>query len=472
MRHTVAISDIHLCELEPTDGLWMRYRQAAYVPDRELASMLDSLSERMGGDDLELVLNGDVFDFDAPRVIDGESRFHNQPRDAQHAVPAMMAILRDHATFVDALGRLLARGHRVVLISGNHDVQLTLPEVRSTLRRALVEACKRAGGPADAGSRVEFRAWFYMNKDGVLFEHGNQYDQYCSYRFPLMPFHRDSRMIVPTFGSLAARNFAARMGYFNPHVDSSFMLSAFGYVRHWAKYYLFSRRSLAVAWLLGTIRSMVELVRRLDRGSRERRRQHLDACVRETGLSKRRLARHLRICATPADQTPARIARELWIDRLVLGGLALTMLAIGLFFARGPLAAIAALVPIAIVGLYELLMPKPGLDEVWNRVQRTARRVAKIHRARAVVFGHTHHAEGTWERGVFYGNTGSWSAAFRDVACTEPVSDEKPVIWLTCDDARAPRSLSGGLVHWKNGRFEAPPAPRKAPQATLIPTEK
>ena len=39
MRHTVAISDIHLCEVERTDGLWMRYRQAPYSPDNDLAAM-------------------------------------------------------------------------------------------------------------------------------------------------------------------------------------------------------------------------------------------------------------------------------------------------------------------------------------------------------------------------------------------------------------------------------------------------
>ncbi len=45
MHHTVAIlPDIHLCvSSEPTDGLWMRYRQAPYSPDGEIAAMLDAL---------------------------------------------------------------------------------------------------------------------------------------------------------------------------------------------------------------------------------------------------------------------------------------------------------------------------------------------------------------------------------------------------------------------------------------------
>src|SRR5262245_38676186 len=103
MFHTVAISDIHLCELEPTDGLWMRYRQAPYSPDAEVASMLDALREEMkrlppgrtrafDRNELTLVLNGDIFDFDAPRVIDRKSVFHDLPRSAEHAVPVMEAI--------------------------------------------------------------------------------------------------------------------------------------------------------------------------------------------------------------------------------------------------------------------------------------------------------------------------------------------------------------------------------------------
>ena len=46
MRHTVSLSDIHLCEVERTDGLWMRYRQAPFSPDNDLGAMLDALREQ------------------------------------------------------------------------------------------------------------------------------------------------------------------------------------------------------------------------------------------------------------------------------------------------------------------------------------------------------------------------------------------------------------------------------------------
>src|SRR5262249_45790326 len=156
--------------------------------------------------------------------------------------------------------------------------------------------------------------------------------------------------ILPTFGSLAARNFVSRMGYFNPHVDSSFMLSAFGYVRHWAKYYLFSRRSLAAAWAVGTVRSLVQLAKVRDRGDRRRNFRNIEACARETGADRKRIVRHAAMCSRPAHEKPVRIARELWLDRVGVFALALVVACLWLVFARGALLAGAAIAPVMLLG--------------------------------------------------------------------------------------------------------------------------
>jgi hypothetical protein len=88
-----------------------------------------------------------------------------------------------------------------------------------------------------------------------------------------------------------------------------------------------------------------------------------------------------------------------------------------------------------------------------------------------VIFGHTHNPEGAWENGVFFGNTGSWSAAYHDIECTKPLFDERPLVWLRSvvhprprhsmppvQASSAPRlhevDLWGGLMVWKDGRFE------------------
>ncbi|WP_437636477.1 hypothetical protein [Sorangium sp. So ce854] len=493
----MAISDIHLCELEPTAGLWMRYRQAPYSPDGEIAAMLDALRGEVrkgtggaGGrgterDELTLVLNGDIFDLDAPRVIDNESVVHDLPRTAEHAVPAIEAILRDHPVFVAAVGRVVADGHTVVFVAGNHDIQLTLPEVRDAVRRRIVGAAldalsargdappaRSAGAPAGElraalEARVVFRAWFHRTRDGVIVEHGNQYDSYCSYRYPMAPFGRKPGEIQPTMGSLVSRLLVSRMGYFNPHVDSSFMLSGFGYLAHWARYYLFSGRSLVLAFAVGALRTMIELVRRRDPCRRALRRAGLRAAARETGAPLPAVVKHARLFARPAEDCLGRVARELWLDRLGLALVGIVAALACLWWLPEGLTAAALLAPTLLVA-YECAVPKPTLDAVWQGVNRAARLVARAHGAKAVIFGHTHNPEGSWEGGVFFGNTGSWSAAFEDIACTKPVFEARPLVWLRSDDGASPEApLSGGLLMWKDARFQ----PWRAEPRPSVPTK-
>jgi UDP-2,3-diacylglucosamine pyrophosphatase LpxH len=446
----VVISDIHLCELERSSGLWMRYRQEPYGPDQEIQRMLAALRERVRGDELTLVLNGDIFDFDAPRVQGNDSVFHDLPRSAEFTVPMLGAILDDHPLVVQALGQVLAEGHTVVFIAGNHDVQLTLPEVREALTGRLVAAAVEAGAARDeALARVVHRAWFHRTEDDIVIEHGNQYDSYCSYRYPMEPFGKEPRVIQPTMGSLASRHLTSRMGFFNPHFDGSYMLSALGYLQHWASCYLFSRHSLVIAWFIGAMRTMIELVRVRETPSRARQRANIEAAMRETGVAFLKVARHARLCARPAEDLLGRVLRELWLDRFAL--MALTVLVAGgwMLWARGLALVGVALIP-AIFLVYELLVPKPTIDATWETVQNAARRVAKVHRAAAVVFGHTHRPEGTWEGGVFFGNSGSWSAAYKDIACTIPLDRYRPLVWLQSKGGK----LAGGLMRWAEGRFE------------------
>lgn len=465
-RHLVAISDIHLSELEPTTGLWMRYRQKPYAPSVEIAAMLDELIERVRGDDLTVVLNGDVFDFDAPRVRDGASVAHDLPRDARESVDAVRAILRDHPELVRGLGRVLAEGHKLVFVSGNHDAQLTLPDVREAIRTALLASAREIarGGQSgvaagDGGAEldtvslrpagdIEFRAWFYLSEEGVLFEHGHQYDTFCSFRYPMAPFGKEPGVIQPTLGSLVSRLYMGRLGYFNPHVDATFMLSFGGHLKHWIEYYFFTRRSQPWIWFSGALRTLYSLIVHRDPGSRERRARDLAEAAAETGVSLRAAARHARLFAPPGEDRLWTCVRELWLDRALFAAAALAFVAAWALSRQHAFGVLATLGPVALAAV-EVSKPKSTLGDNWRRVQRRARQVQRAHRAKAVVFGHTHTPEGVWENGVFFGNTGSWSAAYHDVACTEPLFEERPLVWLTARGGE----LSGGLFTWKKGQF-------------------
>lgn len=516
MRHLVAISDIHLSEIEPTDGLWMRYRQKPYTPGAQIAEMLDDLLARVRGDDLTLVLNGDVFDFDAPRSAGDRSEPHDLPRTEENCAPVVRAILRDHPELVRALARVIGEGHTLVFVSGNHDAQMTLPGVRDAVRDILVREARALGSarPGDASGdipspdchssdshssnsqspdcqspdtrssdcqpadgrtpdgrpagddpaaralseRILFRAWFHLDRAGVVFEHGHQYDTFCSFRYPMAPFGKTPGVIQPTMGSMLARLYLGKLGYFNPHVDATFMLTLGGHLRHWARYYLFTRRSQAWIWASGALKTLHALLANRDPGSRERRLANIAEAARETGASPRSIARHARLFAPPGEDALWLVARELWVDRALFAAAGAGFVAAWALSQRHSFGLLASLGPVAMFAV-ELTQPKGTLEDNWRKVQRRARLVAKAHRARAVVFGHTHMPEGHWEDGVFYGNTGSWSAAYKDVACKEPLFEERPLVWLRVDaEDEKPAVLSGGLCLWKKGvfRFTSP----------------
>jgi hypothetical protein len=300
--------------------------------------------------------------------------------------------------------------------------------------------------------RVLFRAWFHRTEDGILIEHGHQYDSYCSYRYPVAPFGRAPGVIQPTVGSLTSRLLTSRMGFFNPHVDGSFMLSALGYFGHWVRRYMFSRHSLVVSWMLGSLRTMLELIRVRNTPDPARLEADIQEASRETGVPEDRVWAHALLFVPPAEERLGRVLRELWLDRLALVPVAALLALVGFWLAPGGHPLLGAALGPALFVAYELFTPKPTLGDTWRSVQQRARQVAEIHGASAVIFGHTHQSHARWEGGVFHGNSGSWSAAFLDLACTRPLEPARPVIWLRNHGGR----LVGGMARWRDGAFEFP----------------
>ena len=97
-----------------------------------------------------------------------------------------------------AVARLLLAGHRVLFLSGNHDVELYLARgARGDPRapgRPLPDA-NRSAAPratpdeiaASIEERVRFRAWFHVTEDRIYLEHGSQYDVFNGVPWPMLP---------------------------------------------------------------------------------------------------------------------------------------------------------------------------------------------------------------------------------------------------------------------------------------------
>ena len=455
MRNIVSISDIHLSQLEPSNGLWMRYRQAPFVPDHELVAMLDTLRERVRGEELELVLNGDIFDFDVPWITDGKIYFPKAKRSPEIAFPVMHDILRDHSAFILALARVLVEGHTLVFISGNHDTEMTFESIRSVIREALLDAALSVEGNLSReslSSRILFRAWFYLSPDRVLFEHGQQYDEMNCFRTVMLPYDHSGKDIAPTLGALGTRYLGARFGYFNPNVDESYSLTVKGYLWHWIKYYLFTSRSFIRTFCVGCIKSTVALIKNRGEVPDEQKEKNIVAAVQENGVSRALIVRHLALAKTPIDENFWHLLNDLGLDRLMLVILCLIPAALWVHFAHG-WKELGAIVPFGIYALYSYIVPaQKSHGDLWRRVQDSTYDIAGIYQASAVVFGHTHRAESKWINGVFFGNSGSWSAAYKDIECTIPLTKEKPLIWLRKKEAASP--LEGGLMAWRDGKID------------------
>src|SRR5262249_10887654 len=133
-------------------------------PDR-LARFLDSLPSRRAPDEaLELVIAGDFVDFLA---MTPHEAFTANPDVAAAKLVETMAPVSPFPPVCDPLGRLIAGGHRVTAILGNHDVELVYPQVQDALLSRL-GATPHALRMLDDGRALRI--------GGALIEHGNRYD--------------------------------------------------------------------------------------------------------------------------------------------------------------------------------------------------------------------------------------------------------------------------------------------------------
>jgi UDP-2,3-diacylglucosamine pyrophosphatase LpxH len=161
-RKIFIISDLHLGgEAEPGKR---GFRICTH--ETVLAAFIDWLAA-MQGAAIELVINGDVVDFLAEKA-DGKEPWSAFRFPEQKAVDCLDIIVKRSALVFDALKRFLATGHRLVILPGNHDIELNLPAVRRRLREHV---------GAGRGGDYEFIAHGEAYRVGdVLIEHGNRVD--------------------------------------------------------------------------------------------------------------------------------------------------------------------------------------------------------------------------------------------------------------------------------------------------------
>ncbi len=172
------ISDIHMGGTKTAERNFQIFNRG-----NRLGKLITELSKARKDDSICLVLNGDIIDSLAEDQVPGYVAL-----DHQLALNVLDRIYHDpsFAPVWKALTGFLKKPHRhLVIIVGNHDIELSLPGVEASIRHQLT------AGDADAQSRLMFSthgSGFACDVGGkrVFCTHGNEVDDWNMVNYDLL----------------------------------------------------------------------------------------------------------------------------------------------------------------------------------------------------------------------------------------------------------------------------------------------
>ncbi|HEX6240250.1 MAG TPA: hypothetical protein VFZ61_05135 [Polyangiales bacterium] len=473
------LSDVHLGSdlvqhIRPwASEQWLRQTPAIDAP---LIALLDHYRTRPSERPLTLVLAGDFLDLvgvcigsdGAPlkTPLSREEQAHGLGSAADHVVRKLEAIAERHQGVFCALARFVEAGHQLVVVRGNHDIELHWHAARAAFVRAVVQHASEASRPQLA-KRIQICPWFFHVPGLLYVEHGHEFDPTCSYGDPLLPTcPRDPLRIRASAFSVLLRQVA------RPTRGLSSV--SYGYTGMGAYagllYKLGVRGSAGIATRYG--RAALSLLREglpvADVGKRRLRRAQaaLRRFARVHGISAERLNDLRELYARPTTQSPIDVMRLLYLDRMLAGAAALGC-AVAAGVSAGPMAAAygttaAFFSAYAGIGLGSNQAPHDSL-------RQGARYIADLFDARWYVMGHTHApVSEALEPRKTYVNLGSWGeddppdergathVALRSFLLVECEGAEPSASFLRWTDHAGPIAFS-----------PAPVAPAAGPAPTL-----
>jgi UDP-2,3-diacylglucosamine pyrophosphatase LpxH len=440
--HTVVVSDLHLTNAEPPHpehALWKKFKHREYFIDESFKRFLEYLCENCDGP-IELILNGDIFDFDSVLKLPPRGTFRTTWLEKRRGLKAeehksrfkIGVIMEDHSVWMDALREFVLKGNKLVFIVGNHDMELHWPMVREDIWIHL-------NLPDTFRSDVKFCEWFYVSNQDTLIEHGNQYDAYCMCSDPIHPLIKKGRRIYVRlpFGNLAGIYMLNGMGLLNPHADNSFIKPFHEHVIFFYKYMLKVQPFILFTWFWGAFTTLIVSV---GEGLLPALGDPLMVETRVEQIAKAAqvkpsVVRELRaLHVHPAIYSPIRILKELWLDRAFLL-MAIVIISFQFFSFMNLMFAVSMwwfLIPIFLVMPIFLFYAQSVQSEVFT-VQKfmddNVALAARIAGVKRVVHGHTHLEKHSHIQRVEVLNTGTWSAAFSDAECTKAYG-RKCFAWL------------------------------------------
>ncbi|MCA9707639.1 MAG: metallophosphoesterase [Myxococcales bacterium] len=483
MHDLVIVSDLHLGRgKNPKTGRY--YELEAFFYDEDFLRFCRYLCDdaRRRQVPLKLVLNGDTFDLLRldPVPLDGDPQVVNRFAPALNptrAAAEVSRILGGHPALVEALATVLAEGHEVVVLPGNHDIEVQWEPVRDSMRRCIGEHPRLGDEPGGALERLRFEDWFYHEPGRIWVEHGCQYDPENAFRYPLR------RELVHEPDALHEAELDNPLGNF----FQRYLYNAFGHITfivpstrantRYMKWLVFNDPQLLLRIVKSHWRFWWQVLRRVAKyPSRDRARlaqaheRQLERLARSSGLGDdlRQIdaLKESRADITAALQSFSRQAWRLVWRLLGVGALVfglwffaihgLTELRVGLWRKAAAFLGFGFFFLFSAFGavLYSLFRGSPSV--LPQPMRQAAAAIARRLDVPIVCFGHTHE-EVLWRLkarrgrpgGAWYFNTGTWIAVF-----THDVLLPRERVQYTFLRVRG---HEGELMSWSPGRGEPKP---------------
>ena len=161
----LVMSDLHLADSHSIFEGFGDLQQSAL---EGLLSAASTNGFADNSDDVELIINGDCFEFLFMEPHDHEKQGITYPAIA---LAKLERVIEGHRPFFDTLKHFISQpGRHITFIIGNHDVELAFENVQARISDVICNEPELKG-------RVNFcHAFFYRPLRDVHIEHGNQHD--------------------------------------------------------------------------------------------------------------------------------------------------------------------------------------------------------------------------------------------------------------------------------------------------------
>lgn len=418
------LSDVHLgSDIIPHQRPWASTSwllEESDIDGRLVAWLSQYTAQRDQDRPWRLIVAGDFLDLVGVAITTPSSQLtpptaeeqrHGLGSAADHVLHKLEAIVARHQRVFEALGRFVAAGNALVIVRGNHDIELYWEVAQDALVEAVLAAEPIAARP-ELRARIEICSWFYAVQGLLYVEHGHEFDPLCSYGDPLASAcARDPQRIRWTPFSVLLRYVARPTRGLS---SLSYSYAGMGaYVGLLCK--LGIRGSLAIAgrYLRASYRLLRECVLNTRALAKEHARAGRTGIARfasDSGFNPDLLERLCSLYVPPAVQRFGFMMRSLYLDRIACGlfGVLGLGLSTWLWLGSGSTSALVSALPAAVLISYACLGSGSN-SSPQSTMLHNAAHIAELFSARWVVMGHTHQPLlQAVSKSASYVNLGSW----------------------------------------------------------------